>query len=155
MIRSRTRVTVCSVLIILNVAFIWINSLLPREISAAFSKFVGQILDFFIPSQGSVAEGQGNGILRKIAHFTEFCSLGVLLSWLVRMVRSKKWEWIWIPLAAGAAVACIDELIQTMIPGRGPGILDVCIDVAGVTLGILLIVLIKPMKKRSQKKKLK
>ena len=64
MIRSRTRVTVCSVLIILNVAFIWINSLLPREISAAFSKFVGQILDFFIPSQGSVAEGQGNGILR-------------------------------------------------------------------------------------------
>ncbi len=151
MIRSRTRVTVCSVLIVLNIAFIWINSLLPREVSAAFSKLVGQILDLLIPSQGSVADGQGNGILRKVAHFTEFCSLGVWLSWLMRMVCSKKWEYVLIPLAAGAAVACIDELIQRFIPGRGPGILDVCIDVAGVTLGILLLILIKPMKKRSQK----
>lgn len=151
MIRSRTRLTVCSVLIVLNIAFIWINSLLPREVSAAFSRLVGQILDRLIPSQGSVAEGQGNGILRKIAHFTEFCSLGVLLSWLVCMVRAKQWEHMWIPLGVGASVACIDELIQTMIPGRGPGVLDVCIDVAGVTLGIVFLMLFKAMKKRSCK----
>ena len=139
MIRSKKRLALCWSLIILNVAFIWINSLLPREVSAAFSKLVGQVMDWLFPTEGGLAEGEGNGILRKIAHFTEFCSLGILLSWLVQMVHQKKWECVVIPFIAGVAVASIDELIQKCIPGRGPGILDVCIDASGVVLGILIL----------------
>ena len=83
MIRSKKRMTLCVSLIICNIAFIWVNSMLPREVSAAFSKLVGQIMDWFLPSQVTMAKGEGNGILRKIAHFTEFCTLRILTSWLV------------------------------------------------------------------------
>ncbi len=142
MIRSRNRLWLCVSLIVLNIAFIWGNSLLPREVSAGFSRLVGQIVDWLFPSPGTMAEGEGNGILRKIAHFTEFTALGALLSWLVRMLRQKKWELLVLPLAGGVTVACLDELIQCFVPGRGPGVLDVAIDSAGVLLGMLLICLL-------------
>jgi len=139
--------TLCISLIACNIVFIWVNSLLPREISAAFSKLVGQILDLFLPSQGTLSEGEGNGILRKIAHFTEFCTLGMLTSWLVQMLQLKKWNCVWIPFISGVGVACVDELIQKFNPGRGPGFLDVCIDAAGVALGIVLLIWIAHRKK--------
>lgn len=148
MIRSRNRLRLCVSLIALNVAFIWCNSLLPREVSAGFSRLVGQILDWLFPSPGTMAEGEGNGILRKIAHFTEFAALGALLSWLVRMLRQKKWELFVFPFAGGVIVACLDELIQCFVPGRGPGILDVGIDSAGVLLGMFLIFLLARFRNR-------
>lgn len=140
MIRSKHRMMLCISLIVCNIAFIWVNSMLPREVSAAFSKLVGRIMDWFLPSQGTLAEGEGNGILRKIAHFTEFCTLGILTSWLAQMLSCKKWQGIVIPFAFGVSVACIDELIQKFNPGRGPGFLDVCIDAAGVALGIGILI---------------
>lgn len=139
MIRSKKAVTLCIWLIVLNLAFIWGNSLLPREVSSAFSKMVGVFLNRFTPESLNVAEGEGQGILRKIARFTEFCTLGMLLSWLVRMVGSKKWEYCLIPLIAGAFAATLDEIIQIFVPGRGPQLRDVGIDTLGVILGILLL----------------
>lgn len=149
MIRSRKRLWLCVALIVMNIAFIWSNSLMPREASAAFSRFVGQILDWLFPSQTTMAEGEGNGILRKIAHFTEFCTLGVLLSWLTGMLRQKRWELVAYPLIAGVAIACADEIIQCFVPGRGPGVLDVVIDSAGVLLGILIIQIILQIKRKT------
>ena len=35
--------------------------------------------------------------------------------------------------------ACVDETIQTMIPARGPSVLDVWIDVGGALAGIALL----------------
>lgn len=77
----------------------------------------------------------GGGLLRKIAHFTEFASLGLLLGWLFGMLRKKKVT----PFLCGALAACIDETIQIFVPGRGPGIRDVCIDVGGVVTGMILL----------------
>lgn len=139
MIRSKKAMTLCVCLIVFNLAFIWGNSLLPKEISSAFSKMIGLFLNRFTPESIDAAEGEGQGILRKIAHFTEFCTLGILLSWLVRMVRSRKWEYCAIPLTAGALAASIDETIQMFVPGRGPQLRDVGIDTLGVILGILLL----------------
>ena len=148
MIRSRNRLRICAVLIVLNVAFIWCTSLLPQEVSAGFSRFVGQIVDWLFPSPGTAAEGEGQGILRKIAHFTEFAALGALLSWLVRMLRQKNGELFVFPVAGGVTVACLDELIQCFVPGRGPGLLDVGIDSAGVLLGMFLVFLLARCRKR-------
>lgn len=139
MIHSKKAVTLCTWLIVLNLAFIWGNSLLPRELSSALSKMIGSFLSHFTPESVNPAEGEGQGILRKIAHFTEFCTLGMLLSWLVRMVGRKKWEYCLIPLIAGAFAAFLDETIQIFVPGRGPQLRDVGIDILGVMLGILLL----------------
>lgn len=139
MIRTRKRMTLCLILTVLNVAFIWGNSLMPREMSSAFSQFVGNILNFFFPGPDIPPTGEGHGLLRKIAHFTEFCCLGVLLSWGIRMLRQKKWEGFVYPIAMGAFVAITDETIQHFVPGRGPGVRDVLIDTTGVVLGVLLL----------------
>ena len=40
-----------------------------------------------------------------------------------------------------AHIACIDETIQAFVPGRSPGIRDVCIDSCGAAAGMLLLLL--------------
>lgn len=128
----------CVALIGVNVAFIWGNSLLPREASAAISRLVWQVISLFLPESGGEGSGQGHGMLRKLAHFTEFCSLGMLLCWLMYMLRQKTWQRLLFPLFSGAAVACIDETIQIFAVDRGPMLSDVGIDTAGVALGIAI-----------------
>ena len=133
MIRSTARLRLCAALLILNLAFIWGNSLLPAEISQAFSDWVKQILLYIAAPEGPVT--QGSGILRKIAHFTEFMALGMLLGWGLGML--KKNPFLGIPL--GCFAAAVDETIQIFVPGRGPGLADVLLDTAGTAAGILLL----------------
>ncbi len=133
MIRSDKRLKICWLLIAVNLAFIWGNSLLPAEISRAFSDWVKGLLRWGLTGGGS--GGGGSGLLRKIAHFTEFATLGLCLGWLCGMLGKTKW----LALLAGAASGGLDELIQCFVPRRGPGILDVCIDTAGAAAGIALL----------------
>ncbi len=130
MIKTDKRMGLCIWLLVLNLAFIWGNSLLPGELSGAFSRWVQQLLGAVpgIPSTG-------HGLLRKLAHFTEFACLGVLLHWLYGM-RQKP---IWRGLLWGVGAACLDETIQIFVPDRGPGVKDVLIDSAGVCVGIALL----------------
>lgn len=139
MIKTKKNLFLCISLITLNVAFIWCNSLLSKELSSAFSNLVGTVISWFFPATQMQGGGAGHGTLRKIAHFMEFCSLGLLLSWLFHMTTQRKWTHYALPLVLGAAVACIDETIQIFVPGRGPGLRDVAIDSAGVLLGVLLL----------------
>ncbi len=133
MIHTEKRMRLCITLLICNLAVIWGNSLLPGEISGAFSDWVKEILTSLLP--GGIPTGQGSGLLRKIAHFTEFTLLGLCLSWLFGMLRKNK-AW---PFLCGAAAACIDETIQRFVPDRGPSLRDVGIDTCGVIMGILLL----------------
>ena len=80
-------------------------------------------------------EASGGGLLRKLAHFTEFATLGFLLSMLFRLKQRK----IWYVLPLGVMTACMDETIQMFVPDRGPGILDVGIDTCGVLTGMFLL----------------
>ncbi len=132
MIRTDRRIRVCNVLLILNLVFIWGNSLLPGEISGAFSEWVKGILAKLLPG---IVAGTGGGLVRKIAHFTEFAALGALLFWRFSMA-GKPWM---LPALGGFGAACVDETIQCFVPDRGPGIRDVLIDAGGVLTGILLL----------------
>ena len=134
MIRSKTRLWLCAVLLVLNLAFIWGNSLLPAEISQAFSDWVKSLLQSVSP--GSPAS-PGSGILRKIAHFTEFMTLGILLGWGLGMLQKKPF----FGISLGGFAAVIDETIQVFVPGRGPGLADVLLDTAGAMAGIFLLTL--------------
>lgn len=140
MIKTKNRITLCVALLMVNLAFIWGNSLLPGELSGAFSRWVKELIAFLL-GQPQGGEG-GHGMLRKLAHFTEFCTLGMCLRWLFGMLLQKKWTKFALPLTAGFLAACIDETIQMFVPGRGPGIKDVGIDTAGVLAGIVFIILI-------------
>lgn len=148
MIRDKKKMILCCGLIVLNVGFIWINSLLPREMSSALSRFVGSILSLFLPGDATAAEGEGHGILRKLAHFCEFCSLGALLSWLFWMVKDRALAAVPLAAATGVCIAAVDEIIQIFVPGRGPHIRDVGIDSLGVALGVATVWLLVVLRKR-------
>lgn len=146
MIRTRKRMRLCITLLILNLIFIWGNSLLPGEISGAFSGWVKNLLSYFIPGEGDPQTG--HGLLRKIAHFMEFGCLGMILCWLHAMLGKKPWY----SLIYSILVACTDEGIQCLVPDRGPGIRDVLIDTSGAVLGMLLLLAGHAVcKKRKQK----
>lgn len=131
--KLRDKRYVCILLILLNLCFIWGNSLLPAVQSQELSDWVMELLPEFTIEE--VADEDESILLRKIAHFTEFTVLGLLLSWLFRMLRKHPWY----PLPWGVAAAFIDETIQYFVPDRGPGILDVGIDTCGVLMGMLLL----------------
>lgn len=135
MIRTDKRLRLCTVLLICNLVFIWGNSLLPGEVSGAFSDWVRAVLAKFLPLGPDRASG--GSLLRKAAHFTEFTALGMCLGWLFGMLGRGKL----LPFGCGVLAASLDETIQRFVPGRGPSIRDVCTDSAGVLTGIVLLYL--------------
>lgn len=136
MIRSEKRLRLCRSLLVLNLCFIWGNSLLPGEVSGALSDWVKEILAAMLPG-AFPGVTTGGGLLRKIAHFTEFAALGMCLTWLFGMLRKPM---IW-PLLCGALAACTDETIQRFVPDRGPSLKDVGIDTCGVAAGMILLLI--------------
>lgn len=133
MIRTDKRLHICISLLILNLCFIWGNSLLPGEISGAFSDWVKSILEALLPGDG--VSTPGGGLLRKMAHFTEFAGLGIWLFWLFSMLEKHRS----LALLCGTLAACVDETIQLFVPDRGPSLRDVGIDTCGVITGMMLL----------------
>lgn len=146
--RTSFRLRLCVCLLVLNLTFIWGNSMLPADASTVFSDWVRDVLVMLF-SGGGGAVGGGTGLLRKIAHFSEFACLGVLLAWLMGMLGKRRA----LALGAGFAAACIDESIQFFSPGRSPGVLDVIIDTSGVLTGIcLMMVLIHILQQKMRRR---
>lgn len=132
--------TVCCSSLTLLLIFIWGNSLLPGHISGAFSDWVKEILANLLPFlfTGSDANA-GGGLLRKLAHFTEFAALGTCLSWFYAMLTANHRRQLLFAGLSGILAACIDETIQRFVPQRNGCLTDVGIDTAGVITGIVLL----------------
>lgn len=129
--RNSKKIKLCIVLLILNVTVIWGSSLLPGSVSGAISGWVHQLLSAIF---GESADPQaGHGLLRKLGHVTEFACLGAGFSWLLSLLEKKTL----FSILCGFPVACLDEIIQCVIPDRGPSVVDVGIDTLGLTLGAL------------------
>ena len=135
MIRTDKRLRICSVLLVANLAFIWGNSLLPGEISGAFSDWVKNLIAALFPYEGPAQES--GGLIRKIAHFTEFACLGMCLTWRMGMLGKTPFRAVLL----GVSAACVDETIQRFVPDRGPSIFDVGIDSCGVLTGMTLLLI--------------
>ena len=123
-------------LLIAVLVFIWGNSLLPASVSGAISGWLHELLAALLPGEGNPSGG--DGLLRKLAHFTEFALLGIVLFRLIQN-REDKTPVAWLlSMGCGFFAACVDELLQHFSPGRAPRFGDVCIDTAGVLTGTLL-----------------
>ena len=118
--RTSRRIRLCLVLLVFILMFIWGNSLLPGEVSARLSQWVKNFLSHILPGIPSDPQAGGH-LLRKLAHFSEFACLGVLLAWLYVLA------------------ACVDETIQSFVAGRGSSLLDVWLDTAGAAVGIICL----------------
>lgn len=80
-------------------------------------------------------------IIRKVAHFSIYTVVGLLLMGLLSTYKIKEnWRMI-LSILLGMIYAVSDEIHQSFIPGRTPQITDIYIDTLGVVLGVLLILL--------------
>lgn len=131
-------------LVVLMLLFIWGNSALPGPVSGRESGFVLRFLEPAVTAVQRFLEARGHSlsqdyIVRKMAHFTEYAVLGVLmLALLVRPgVRTRP------ILSAGACLiaAAIDECIQIFSYSRGPAVRDVLLDFSGACFGVALAAL--------------
>lgn len=134
--RTNRRMFVCLCLICLNLTFIWGNSLLHGPASAALSQWFHDFLNSLVSLEFTQPE-QGHGLLRKLAHFSEFMLLGINLSWLLAMLTDNRKYRISLAVFFGWIAACTDETIQRFVPGRNGNLTDISIDTAGVIVGII------------------
>ena len=82
--------------------------------------------------------------VRKLAHFTEYFILGILLFTDWRMLRR---GFVFLPLGFGAVVACVDEfLIQRNTLGRSGELRDVLLDSFGVAAAVGIFLLLNRRK---------
>lgn len=130
------------VITVLVVAFIFVQSILPQDLSSEESGWFSEhILN---PVLNLLGLGSlNNQVVRKIAHVTEFTILSVLLLFCFhgRVVKS---------VGVGFLTAFLDESIQ-MLSDRGPMISDVWIDLIGVAIGTLLGFLLRMLMRRRKK----
>ena len=128
---------ILGLLVLLTLAFIWGNSLLPRTESQELSRGLLAELCAALENVGLHLDPQNDHWLRKLAHFGEFGLLGAELCALLFLNRRACPQGFVNCAFAGLAVAVTDEALQ-LISNRGSQVQDVLLDFAGFLTGLLL-----------------
>lgn len=95
----------------------------------------------FTPEKQEMLRSTVGLLVRKLAHFSEYALLGFSLLLHIAQIQKHMtvrlpWLWAW---TVGTLYAASDEFHQGFVAGRGPSVMDVMIDSAGVIAGILLM----------------
>ena len=119
------------------------------ETSSGLSQKVTNFVVEFVPSiknmpekQKEQAEYRIEKIIRKIAHYSIYTLVGILLMSLMITYKLKELDRIAVSLIIGVIYASTDEIHQVFVPGRGPLITDVILDSMGVLTGIFIVMLV-------------
>ncbi len=118
------------------ICFIWHNSMADAPHSSRESIYVLHLIQhylYMLPDVGHLT----NGVLRKLAHLTEYAWLGIALYSAFRVFRISHGGKC--TLGISFLVASVDECIQLFSPGRSAEFKDVLIDTTGAGLGILFV----------------
>ena len=155
------------VLVAMILLFIWVNSILPAELSNQESGWVRRLLrpvlgfiysgrlhasldalaarlpeplgtKIKVALEGLLTQGP-TYLVRKAAHFSEYALLGLFVELLCVSFADRLL--FFIPEGLCLAAALIDEGIQLFSDGRSAQLRDVCIDLSGATLGLLIAML--------------
>ena len=135
-VRKRWNI-ILGLLVLLTLAFIWGNSLLPRTESQEISRGLLAELCAALEHVGMHLDPQNDHWLRKLAHFSEFGLLGAELCALLFLNRRARFQGFVNCAFAGLAAAVTDEALQ-LISNRGSQVQDVLLDFAGFLTGLLL-----------------
>ena len=143
---------VLTVLTVAAVAAIFYNSsqsaIESTERSSPLTDWINGILAGF-PIPFSVTES----FIRKLAHFTEYAILGVMLSVTYYVYQLKIRTALITTLITGAAVAVIDEIIQLFPAGRSCQVSDMLLDFCGVAFAaVIVMVIIRTIENNRRKK---
>jgi len=108
------------------------------------SRILGPIVRWIFPNMSEEGVDTCVLIARKCAHLTEYGFCAILVWRVLRKNtrherrpwnwREARWAWLIV-----FACACMDEIHQSFVPGRGASVHDVLLDMLGATLALLLL----------------
>jgi VanZ family protein len=127
------------------VAFIWWHSLQPGPASHAESRYVLSIVLSYA-NDTWLAPYLNDMHIRRLAHLTEYASLGLSMSFL-SMIMSDRQHKIGT-LIVGICIASIDEYIQQFSGGRTSTWHDVVFDTVGCGVGIMVVAVLSMLYRR-------
>jgi VanZ family protein len=138
--KHRWLIFLCFLLVSAVIGVIWWHSMQNGVASHAESR---RMLAF---AQGTrLAPYLSDGHIRRLAHLTEYTTLGVVLSSFSVLI-SRRSHKVWV-LLIGISVAAIDEYIQLFSGGRTSTWHDVVLDGVGCIIGIVLVMVIRGVKR--------
>lgn len=105
------------------------------ELSAGITGMVLKLFSIF-PIQ--LPEETLHFFIRKLAHFSAYFILGVLLFYSLHIGQKRQMTHAFIALLLSIMYAVTDEVHQLFIPGRSGEVRDVLIDSMGALTGILM-----------------
>ncbi|MBR6772787.1 MAG: VanZ family protein [Clostridia bacterium] len=127
-----------AVLTVLILSFIFGMSLQSREESGNASSGIVAFLKPIFDPNNRIPQDKFHHAVRKLAHFTEFCALGICVLGLTRSVGKLKGErYFVLPVFCVLLSAVADEFIQ-YFSGRGSMVTDVVLDFCGGLSGIAI-----------------
>ena len=127
-----------TVLVIAYILFIFSNSLKPADLSSADSGTVLAMVRSMCASVGLDGTVITEHFIRKMAHFSEYALLGILLTLCLKSYGFERERRITFQVITGFAVPFADETIQLFVEGRSGQISDVWLDCSGVLFGTIL-----------------
>lgn len=136
---------VLAVFILLTLAFIFGNSMLPEKKSSAASKATAQTIQSVVTQQGAKEPNPAMKRLishvRKTAHVVEFFVLGAELAALSFIHEKPSFKSLYLLFTTIVLTAVTDETIQ-IFSLRGPLVQDILLDVYGGSIAMLLALLV-------------
>ena len=106
-------------------------------ISNQFTNTIKELFSTYFPNT-TPAFTINNGKMRVFAHISLFFCLGNVLFATTYVLYRKVKTSVILTFAYGLFIALADEFIQFFSPGRASQLIDVCKDLFGVTLSVLL-----------------
>lgn len=130
------------------------SSAVSRKVTTAVTQNVKKIQDMD-SKERELTLNKIEHVIRKIAHFSIYTLVGILMMALMSTYDISKNKQILVSILVGIIYATSDEIHQYFIPGRSAMVTDVLIDTAGVCLGVLIVLMllqfyIKNCKKRQK-----
>ncbi len=117
------------IMILLNLVFIFSQSLLSSEAAGEEADTVTDIIIEVLPEDSAAADYAEDN-MDKIAHFTEYAVLGVLVSLFVCFFGKRLEILAPVSLLFAESIAFIDETVQ-IFSGRNPDVKDMWADIFG------------------------
>ena len=130
------------------------SSSVMRKVTTAVTQNVKKIQDMD-SKERELTLNKIEHVIRKIAHFSIYTLVGILMMALMSTYDISKRKQIIVSILVGMMYASSDEIHQYFVPDRTALFTDVLIDTAGVCLGVLIVLMllqfyIKNCKKRQK-----
>ncbi len=143
--------------VVIWLLLIFILSQQPATESSKLSQQVTDVISVIVEKVSSdteLKEKYTNHYIRKNAHFFIFLVLGGLLVTALNSFGVTGWKGILVSFVLCVLFAISDEAHQLFVAGRGAQIKDLKLDVAGASVGIIIVCVFRWIGKRIRLAKL-